>query len=145
MWFKCPQSWYLNYAKGMRKTDLNMSIFFGTAMHHAIQSFIETLYTKGVTEAASLDVYQIFKDKLYAELEKEKEKYTAKPEEIEELNKHAQSNSLKKKYLAVDLIKADQVEKFLNELDTIKQIDCLVNNAGINRLNHIIIIYSILY
>lgn len=84
MWFKCPQSWYLNYAKGMRKTDLNMSIFFGTAMHHAIQSFIETLYTKGVTEAASLDVYQIFKDKLYAELEKEKEKYTAKPEEIEE-------------------------------------------------------------
>lgn len=84
MWFKCPQSWYLNYAKGMRKTDLNMSIFFGTAMHHAIQSFIETLYTKGLAEASDLDVYQLFKDKLYAELEKEKAKFTTTQEEIDE-------------------------------------------------------------
>lgn len=84
MYMKCPYSWKLNYLEGMRKTELNMSIFFGTAMHHAIQTFLETLYTKGVAEAGELDVFQLFKDKLAAELEKEKENYTPKEEEVTE-------------------------------------------------------------
>jgi PD-(D/E)XK nuclease superfamily len=76
MWYKCPQSWYLNYAKGMRKTDLNLNIFFGTAMHVALQTFLETLYTKGVVEADSLDLYNIFKNKFKEEVDKEKFEYT---------------------------------------------------------------------
>lgn len=82
MWFKCPQSWYLNYAKGMRKTEFNLSLFFGTAMHHAVQVFLETLYTKGVAEAGELKVFELFKKKLHQELEKEKEKYVPTEEEL---------------------------------------------------------------
>jgi hypothetical protein len=48
MWLKCPFQWKLNYMDNLRKTDFNLSIFFGTAMHHAIQIYIETLYTKGI-------------------------------------------------------------------------------------------------
>lgn len=84
MWMKCPYSWRLNYLEGMRKTDLNMSIFFGTAMHHAIQSYIEALYTKGLAEAGELNVFQLFKDKLQSELEKEKDKYVPTEEELAE-------------------------------------------------------------
>lgn len=84
MWYKCPHSWYLNYAKGLRKTDFNMSIFFGTAMHYALQTYLEALYTKGEIAAGELDVRKLFKDKLHAELEKEKEKFTPTPEEIQE-------------------------------------------------------------
>lgn len=84
MWYKCPHSWYLNYAKGLRKTDFNLSIFFGTAMHHAIQTYIETLYTKGLAEADEINVFQLFQDKLHQELEKEKDKYTPTPEELSE-------------------------------------------------------------
>ena len=84
MWFKCPHSWYLNYAKGMRKTEFNLSLFFGTAMHYAIQTYIEALYTKGVAEAGELNVFQLFKDKLHQELEKEKDKYVPTEEELAE-------------------------------------------------------------
>jgi hypothetical protein len=74
MWYKCPQSWYLNYAKGMRKTDLNLNIFFGTAMHVALQTYLETLYTKGVVESDCLDLYNIFKNKFREEVDNAKEK-----------------------------------------------------------------------
>ena len=84
MWLKCPYSWKLNYLEGKRKTDLNMNIFFGTAIHHAIQVFLETLYTKGVAEAQELDLYALFETTLHQELEKEKEKFTATEAELVE-------------------------------------------------------------
>jgi hypothetical protein len=81
MWMKCPRSWKLNYLDGLRKTDLNLSIFFGTAMHHALQVYLETLYKSGSNEASVLDVHKLFEDKLKEELAKEKEKEDKKIEE----------------------------------------------------------------
>lgn len=57
--------------------------------------------------------------------------------EINELNKLAKSQGQNKKYFAVDLIQIEQVNMFISELLKYPRIDCLVNNAGINRLNHI--------
>lgn len=82
MWLKCPFQWKLNYMDNLRKTDFNLSIFFGTAMHHAVQTYLETLYTKGIESADELDVIQLFIEKLHSELEKEKDKFTASPEEV---------------------------------------------------------------
>jgi PD-(D/E)XK nuclease superfamily len=84
MYLKCPHSWCLNYAMKMRKTDLNINLYFGTAMHHAIQTYIEKLYTVGESAADDLNVQEIFIEKLNLELEKDKEKYQCPPETLEE-------------------------------------------------------------
>ena len=57
--------------------------------------------------------------------------------EINDLNNLAKSQGQNKKYFAVDLIHSEQVDMFISELSKYPKIDCLVNNAGINRLNHI--------
>jgi hypothetical protein len=84
MWYKCPRQYSLNYIHGHRKTDLNLNIFFGTAMHRVLQLYIETLYTKGVVEAESIPVYDMFKDAFTEEVTKEKDKFTYTPEEFDE-------------------------------------------------------------
>ena len=57
--------------------------------------------------------------------------------EINDLNNLAKSQGQNKKYFDVDLIQSKQVDMFISELLKYPKIDCLVNNAGINRLNHI--------
>jgi 3-oxoacyl-[acyl-carrier protein] reductase len=59
------------------------------------------------------------------------------PDEINELNTLAKTAGHNKKYFVVDLIKQEQVDLFISELLKFPKIDCIVNNAGINRLNHI--------
>ncbi len=59
------------------------------------------------------------------------------PEEIAALNQQAKENNFKKKYFAVDLSNEEAVNTFLTQLASFPIIDCLVNNAGINRLNYI--------
>ena len=58
-------------------------------------------------------------------------------DEVNKLNNIAKQIGQNKKYFAVDLIKQSQVDSFIKELNYFSKIDCLVNNAGINRLNHI--------
>lgn len=57
--------------------------------------------------------------------------------EINDLNNLAKSQGQNKKYFAVDLIQSEQTDIFISELLKYPKIDCLVNNAGINRLNQI--------
>jgi 3-oxoacyl-[acyl-carrier protein] reductase len=59
------------------------------------------------------------------------------PKKIEELNTIAKSKDLSVTYFAVDMIDSDQVNNFIKQLQIFPKIDCLVNNAGINRLNYI--------
>ena len=58
-------------------------------------------------------------------------------EEVKKLNKVALKNNEKKKYLTLDLLKSDGVNRFIDEIRSYERIDGLVNNAGINRLNSI--------
>lgn len=59
------------------------------------------------------------------------------PEEIEKLNLDAKEKGLTVTYFAVDLLKSEQLDAFIKELEQFPKIDCLINNAGINRLNYI--------
>jgi hypothetical protein len=60
-WFKCPNSWKLDYLDGLRKFEGSVNTCFGTAIHEALQLYIETLYTKSHVEADSLKLYDTFK------------------------------------------------------------------------------------
>ena len=59
-WFKCRHRWYLDHVKGLREFEDSVSTCFGTAMHEAVQLYIETLYKKSATEADTHDLNAIF-------------------------------------------------------------------------------------
>ena len=40
----CPHKWYLEYVKGYRDTKPNMHFVFGTAMHEALQHYLQTMF-----------------------------------------------------------------------------------------------------
>ena len=57
--------------------------------------------------------------------------------EIEELNNEATKKRYRKKYFQLDLLDPNSLEVFIDNVSKYNKIDGLVNNAGINRLNHI--------
>lgn len=77
-WFKCPHRWYLDYVKNLRTFEGSINTCFGTAIHESIQTYLETLYTKGHEEADKLNVFENFKQVFERELKTEKNavKYT---------------------------------------------------------------------
>jgi hypothetical protein len=81
-WMNCPHRWYLDFVKGLRIYDDNINTTFGTAIHEAIQTYIETLYKQGAKEADAIDLYDIFKNTFTKVLEEKKVKHT--PEEFTE-------------------------------------------------------------
>ncbi len=72
-YLKCPHKWYLDYAKNLRVKDDSINTTFGTAIHHAFQTYLDVLYKKSVQEADSLDVKKLFVDKFQEEIKKVKE------------------------------------------------------------------------
>ena len=60
-----------------------------------------------------------------------------KSHELNLLNNEATELGYKKKYFLLDSTLKISVNNFLEEIKKYKKIDCLVNNAGINRLNFI--------
>jgi 3-oxoacyl-[acyl-carrier protein] reductase len=57
--------------------------------------------------------------------------------EITELNNKAIQKGERKEYFALDLLDPNSLNAFIESISKYKKIDGLVNNAGINRLNHI--------
>ena len=70
---KCPQKWYLDYVKNLRVKDDNINTTFGTAIHHAFQTYLTSLYNEGVGIADALDVKKLFLDKFNEEIKKVKD------------------------------------------------------------------------
>jgi len=68
-WFNCPNRWKLDYLKGLRVYEGSINMSFGTAIHEAVQEYIKLLYTKGNSEADSLNLYDIFKPAFDRELQ----------------------------------------------------------------------------
>ena len=58
-------------------------------------------------------------------------------DEITLFNKEAYLIDNRRKYFQLDLLDSNSLDQFINNISAYKKIDCLVNNAGINRLNHI--------
>ena len=74
MWMKCPFQYYLNYILGKRIFDANLNTCFGTAIHSAVQTYIEKLYRESLEVADSLNLHKIFQDKFLEELNTAKTK-----------------------------------------------------------------------
>ena len=68
-WVACPMAWKYAYIDGLSKFENNIHCCFGTAIHEAVQTFVNELYTGGSAAADSIDVVKIFRDVLDKELE----------------------------------------------------------------------------
>lgn len=71
-WYLCRHRWYLDHIMKLRTFEDNVNTCFGTAMHEAIQIYIETLYTKSSKEAEKHDLYEIFKTSFDKEIKEKK-------------------------------------------------------------------------
>ena len=69
-WVTCGHRWKLDYALGLRKFDASINTCFGTAIHVALQTYLQTLYTISVDEADKMDLYKLFKVEFEKELNK---------------------------------------------------------------------------
>ena len=74
-WFNCPHSWYLDYVKGLRTYEHNLTLSYGNAIHEVLQEYVKILYTNGMIKATTFDVKDFFIDKLIEDLTKENVKY----------------------------------------------------------------------
>lgn len=59
-WFSCPMSWKYSYVDGLSTFENSVHTAFGTAIHEAIQTFLEKLFNEGGLAADGLDVIKIF-------------------------------------------------------------------------------------
>lgn len=57
--------------------------------------------------------------------------------QIEKLNQLDLKGPGKKNYLVLDLLEVNSITSFIKKIKKLERIDGLVNNAGINRLNHV--------
>ena len=74
-WFNCPHAWYLDYVKGLRKYEHNLTLSYGNAIHEVLQKYVETLYTQGMIKATTMDLKALFIDKYVEDLTKENVKF----------------------------------------------------------------------
>ncbi len=87
-YYQCPYKWYLTYVEQKGQHDHSIHSTFGTAMHEAIQKYIQVMYDESKTKAQSLDIVEIFKEYLkntYQENYKDnKKQHFSDPSEISE-------------------------------------------------------------
>lgn len=57
------------------------------------------------------------------------------PEEVQTLKEKAEREKCSKRYFTLNMHEKESLDRFLLEIEDIPVIDCIVNNAGINRLN----------
>jgi hypothetical protein len=81
MWANCPLAWKLKYVDGHKFDDSSINTVFGTAMHEAIQNWLDTLYNVSESVAKTVYLHDTFKDR-FLELFKENTKVGEDGEKI---------------------------------------------------------------
>jgi hypothetical protein len=71
IWSTCPHHWRLAYHDKLKPKDSSIHLIFGTAIHHAIQEWLKTLYDGKKGAASYYDLGGVFKDKLFELFKKE--------------------------------------------------------------------------
>ena len=64
MYKSCPHKWYLQYVKGHKDKTPNMHFVFGTAMHEALQHYLQTMFDSSAKKADELNLHGFFRDKM---------------------------------------------------------------------------------
>lgn len=65
MWANCPEQWKLAYFDKLKPDDKSIHLIFGTAIHEAIQAWMEKLYNGTKLQAQVFDMGGFFKDRLF--------------------------------------------------------------------------------
>lgn len=65
-WSNCNFAWKLKYVDGHKFDDTNIHHIFGTSIHETIQDWLDILYNKSETVAATIFLHDTFKEKLLA-------------------------------------------------------------------------------
>ena len=84
VYLKCPHQWYLKHVKKLDPFKQNINMFFGTAIHNTVQTYLQVMYDKSKVAADDIDLLEVF-DKEYFEeyknfYEKNKFHFTTKDE-----------------------------------------------------------------
>ena len=65
---ECPQHWKLRYVDKISKTESNIYLIFGTAMHEVLQTYLEVMYNDSIKNADKLNLEDMLRDKLIEQL-----------------------------------------------------------------------------
>lgn len=67
MYRSCPHKWALQYKDGHKIFSSTVHTVFGTALHEALQHYLDVMYEESGAAADRLDIYTIFEDALREE------------------------------------------------------------------------------
>jgi len=72
VWSSCPRQWKITYADGIRISQPNIHLVFGTAMHITIQKYLETYYLQTEKAANDLNLNNILLNSMVEDIEARK-------------------------------------------------------------------------
>ena len=64
VWKDCPHQYFLSYVKKLKPKDQNIYGIFGTAIHEAIQIWLDKHFNESTTLANVFDADSFFKDRM---------------------------------------------------------------------------------
>jgi hypothetical protein len=67
----CPHRWKLQYKDKIKAFTSSIHTVFGTAIHEAIQKYLDVMYSNSGAEADRLDLVEIFQEKFMEEYKKQ--------------------------------------------------------------------------
>lgn len=86
---QCEKRWSLQYREGHKKFQSSVSTVFGTAIHHALQLYLTTMYEQSIAEADRIELITVFEDKLRDEyLSQYKKNNNQHFTKVEDLREH---------------------------------------------------------
>lgn len=63
MWMNCPLEYKLAYIDKLKPYESSIHLIFGTAIHHAIQTWLDVLYNEEKHKSKFYDMNEMFKEK----------------------------------------------------------------------------------
>lgn len=78
MFNDCPKKWSLQYKEGFKQFTSNIHTIFGTAIHEAIQYYLELMYNHSRVTADKFPIFPFFKETLLREFKEQKKKNKGK-------------------------------------------------------------------
>jgi alpha-L-arabinofuranosidase len=70
MYRKCPHQWATQYKEGHKRYSPSIHLVFGTAMHEAIQHYLDVMYDKSAASADRIDLDEYFNEVYIKEYKK---------------------------------------------------------------------------
>ena len=76
---QCPHHWKLRYVDKISKSEQNIYLIFGSAMHTTLQTYLDTMYNETVKKANEIDLPKMLQKNMIEEFNKAKEQDGKEP------------------------------------------------------------------